>query len=321
MPKPLEIMNLKNDLAFVEEQIAAHTDPYDTIRLMWEKRRGAIREEIAKTEDRHDNYAQVALMFNGVPVLGSQEIKLDFATKILDNYQSVVGALAAERAGAELGARGRLPSAFTSKLFIRDMIRGSVGFLIEEAKPAQYELVPSALKDAVDETTRILVDLSSGDARRFDERMRQLSPRTIGAIKKMAKVLHDSGAETRIVDDEQEFTLDYGGTASLHTRLSEVEYAERPEAREGVLLGLFPERRQYEFQARDGAPVSYGPVSEAFDSRYVAEPEFARSILMKPAIATFLVTTILRAGIPHKEEWVLEDIRLVSRFSLERSKG
>lgn len=318
MPKPLELKSLETDLAFVEQQLAAHKDPYDTIRLMWEKRRNALQDEIAATEKRQDNYAHVALMFNGVPVNGSQEIKLDFASKVLENYQLVVGALAAERAGAEIGARGRLPAAFTSKLFIRDMVRGSVGFLIEEAKPAQYELVPSALKDAVDETTKILVDLSSGDGRRFDERLRQLSPRTIGAIKKMAKVLHDSGAETKIVDDAQELNLDYGHTASLHARLSEVEYAERRETRQGILLGLFPERRQYEFQPSDGAPVSYGPVSEAFDSRYIAEPEFARSIIMKPAMATFLVTTIIRAGIAHREEWVLDDIQLSLNLSLER---
>jgi hypothetical protein len=40
--------------------------------------------------------------------------------------------LVAERAGAELGERGRLPAAFSSKLFIRDMVRGSVGFVLEE---------------------------------------------------------------------------------------------------------------------------------------------------------------------------------------------
>jgi hypothetical protein len=45
-------------------------------------------------------------MFDGTPVKGSEEIRLDFATKILDNYQLVVSTLVAQRAGAELGARG-----------------------------------------------------------------------------------------------------------------------------------------------------------------------------------------------------------------------
>lgn len=309
MPKSLELTDLTNDLAFVEERLAAHPDPYDTIRLMWERRRDALREQIAVTENRRDNHAHVALLFNGTPVIGSQEIKLDFAAKILENYQSLVGSLAAERAGAELGARGRLPAAFTSKLYIRDMVRGSVGFVIEEAKPAQYELVPSALKGAVDEATNILADLSGGDPTKFDARLNQLSPRTIAAIKKMTKVLHESGAETKIVDEDQELSLDYGRTASLSARLNEVEYVERREVRQGVLLGLFPERRQYEFQPSDGSPVSYGPVSEALDNKYLTEPDFARSVILKQVRAAFSVTTIVRAGIPNKEEWVLEDVK------------
>jgi len=38
--------------------------------------------------------------------------------------------------------------------------------------------------------------------------MNDLAPRTIDAFKKMAKVLHDAGAETKIVGDTEEFTLD-----------------------------------------------------------------------------------------------------------------
>src|SRR6202035_5112854 len=107
-------------------------------------------------------------------------------------------------------------------------------------------------------------------------------PRTIDAFKKMAKVLHDAGAETKIVGDTEEFTLDHTGTASLYARLREIEIIERPESRDGILMGLFPERQQYEFKPADGSSVFYGPVSEALDARYLTEPNFARSILLKP---------------------------------------
>jgi hypothetical protein len=312
MPKQMTLRALKDDLAFVETQIGSSLIPNDTIRLMWEQRRDALREEILATENYQENHARVALTFNGLPVLGSQEIKLDFAAKVLESYQSIVASLAAEKAGAELGARGRLPRTYTSRLFIRDMIRGSVGFLIEEPQPPQSELIPTALKDAVDETTRILDDLSASDVPRFEERMRHLSPRTISAIKKLAKVLHDSGAETQIVDDERELNLDYSGTASLHARLTDLEYVERPETQEGILLGLFPERQQYEFKPTGDAPVFYGPVSEAFDARYLAEPDFARSILLQQSTATFLVSSVVRAGVIQREERILEDIQLMA---------
>lgn len=122
---------------------------------MWEQRRKALLEEIESLQSRHETNAEVALMFGGQPVHGSEEIRLDFATRVLDSYQQIVATLAAERAGAELGARGRLPQAFSSRLFIRDMVRGSVGFLLEETKPSQNMLIPSFLKEAVNETTKV----------------------------------------------------------------------------------------------------------------------------------------------------------------------
>jgi hypothetical protein len=182
--------------------------------------------------------------------------------------------------------------------------------LIEEAKPVQYAMVPSLLKDAIEEASQIIASLSAGEPGEVERIMRELSPRTIRAIQKMAKVLHDSGAETKIVGDRSDLTLDHGGTSSLCLRLLDVEVAERREKRSGVLLGLFPERQQYEFQPAGGGPIFYGPVSEAFDNRYRSNPDFARSILFQSAIATFVVNSTLRGGTPQTEEWVLEDIQL-----------
>jgi hypothetical protein len=310
MPMLLTRKSLQNDLAFVERQLAQHPDPYDTVRLMWEQRRDALREELADSEERHDSRAHVALLFDGNPVLGSEEIRLDFATKALENYQSFVSSLVAEGAGAELGARGRLPVAFASKLFIRDMVRGSVGFLLEEPQGPQYDLTATALHEAVQAATRILRVLSSSERQNFDDQVTQLTPRTLAAIKRMTKVLHDADAETTIVGDVEEFTLDRGSTASLYMRLRGVEVLERREKREGILLGLFPERQQYEFRPADGSPVFYGPVSETLDAKYLTDPAYARSIILRPASATFNVASTIRAGVLQREQWILEEIAI-----------
>lgn len=314
MPKPLSLKALKSDLAFVEKQLSAHTDPFDTVRLMWDQRRMAIKSEIERLEASPKNHARVALLFSGNPVIGSQEIKLDFASKVLDSYQNIIASLASERAGLDLGARGKLPSTFTSKLFIRDIVRGSVGFLVEEAEPSQLELVASPLKEAVDEASKVLRDLSAAESKKFDERIQQLSPRTISAIKKLAKVLHDAGAQTKIVDDDSELSLDYSGTSSLYTRLNDVDYSERREELIGSLQGLLPEKRQYEFQVHEG-PMLYGPVSEEFDLRWLGDPHFARSVLFKRVQATFLVASVVRAGVTRKEDRILENIHVLDQGS------
>jgi hypothetical protein len=310
MAASLAVEALQSDLAFVERELAKHPDPYDTVRFMWQQRKEALEQELAEIEHRPDNFARVALLFRGAPVIGSEEIRLDFTARVLDNYQTVVATVAAARAGSELRARGRLPSSFSSKLFVRDMMRGSVGFLIEEQKPDQLSLVPSILKEAVAQTSEILESLTSGERSEFERQMNEVSPRTLSAVKKMAKVLFDAGAETEIVGDTKALVLSHQSTAALYLRLTDIELAERREVRSGILLGLFPERRQFEFKPDGGdLPVFYGPVSETLDARYLADPGYARSILLKRALATFMVTCTLRGGIPIRDEWMLEDLQ------------
>jgi hypothetical protein len=43
--------------------------------------------------------------------------------------------------------------------------------------------------------------------------------------------------------------------------------ADIPESRgqNGILLGIFPDRQQYEFRIEEDGPAIYGPVSEGLD--------------------------------------------------------
>ncbi|WP_018318273.1 hypothetical protein [Bradyrhizobium sp. WSM2793] len=305
---------LHDDLAFVDKQLSQYTDPYDTVRFMWEQRRAALLrrlEEAAKTDDSH---AEVALLFDGGPVVGSQEIRLQFATQVLDGYQTLVAIIAAEKGGAELKARGKLPKAFTSKLFIRDMLRGSVGFLLEEPLPPQGSLLPTVLKDAVREATASLRDLSAASSDAFQSRAETMSPRAMRAVKRISKTLIEAGALAKIVDDAEELSLTSERVAILQSRLNEVEVVETTEELDGVLLGIFPDRQQYEF--RIGSPedgqVIYGSVSEDLDVRYIANPA---EVLLKPVRARFQLITTIRAGQKQSEERVLQTIVVTTKQS------
>jgi hypothetical protein len=312
MATPHTRKSLQNDLAFVERQLAQRKDdPHDTLQLMWQQRKDALIEELAnaKAEAEEERRAQVALIFEGNPVLGSAMIRLDFTTKALEGYQGFVSSLMAEKMGTELGMRGKLPGAFSSRLFVQDMLRGSVGFLLEEPQSGQYPLIGTALREVVEEGTRILRDLAEAEETIFARRVTDLAPRTLQSLQKFTKVLHDAGAETQIVGNETQFTLDHNVTALLNSRLLELEIVERPERREGVLRGLFPERQQYEFRPSDGSPVFYGPVSETLVSRYITDASYAHSILLRPVTAFFNVISTFRAGKVQSEQWVLEDIR------------
>jgi 3-hydroxy-3-methylglutaryl CoA synthase len=88
------------------------------------------------------------------------------------------------------------------------MLRGSVGFLLQEPQPEQGSLVPSLLKDAVEEATQALTDLASGEAELFDARVDSLSLRAVNAVKKIVKTLNESDAEIKIVGTGAEIRLD-----------------------------------------------------------------------------------------------------------------
>ena len=171
----------------------------------------------------------------------------------------------------------------------------------------QGELVPTVLKIAVNETTRLIHDLSIADEKQFDELIRSLSPRTFSAIKKMTKILYDAGAETKIVDEGRELLLSNSATTVLNERLTLLDVHEAEEIQVGMLLGVFPHRRQYEFQPREGE-VFHGPVSDAFDQRYITDPTFARSVLLNPVQAKFSVSTVVRRGTIQKIERTLLDV-------------
>ena len=85
---------------------------------------------------------------------------------------------------------------------------------------------------------------------------------------------------------------------------------ENREEMKGVLLGILPDRQQYEFRIGDDGPVIYGPVSEDLDESYLTNPDFASSILLKPVTAQFLVITKVRAGQIQTQQKILERIEL-----------
>jgi hypothetical protein len=78
----------------------------------------------------------------------------------------------------------------------------------------------------------------------------------------------------------------------------------------GTLLGILPDRQQYEFKVGDDGPIIFGPVSEDLDERYLTSVDFAPSILLKPVTAQFLVITKVHGGQIQSQQKVLERITL-----------
>jgi hypothetical protein len=314
MPTLLSIESLEADRRYVERQLAeTAASPWGTARLMWQNRLAEIDEQIQTLAASRSNYATVAVIFDGNPVIGSGDIRLDFTTDALDSYQKLVTlALAAKLAPEDLPQRGPLPGADQSRLFIRDLVRGSMGFILEEIVPDQHEMLPTALKDAVESATQLLTTLSDGTDEDFEATLENTQPRLVGAVQKFAKVLYEAGASTRIVGEERRISLSPDDVGRLSRRLSEVEVTEEVGTVDGVLLGVLPDSREFELRPPgDDSVTIKGSISEELALKYTADVAFKERLLLQPVRAKIKVIRTSRNGRLVRERRILEDLEPV----------
>lgn len=305
MPVLLSMEALEADRRYVERQIAEAGDsPWGTARLMWQSRLADIDQQIAALTAGRSNYASVAVIFDGNPVIGSGDIRLDFTTEALDSYQKVVALALASHNGVELSERGRLPAGDQARLFIRDLVRGSMGFILEELPGQQHEMLPTQLKEAVEDTTQLITNLSAASDAEFEATLAGTQPRLVAAVQKFAKVLFDAGASTRIVGDEQRLALSIDEVGRLSRRLGEVEVTEEVVPVDGVLLGVLPEARKFELKLLDG--TMEGAVSEDLAFKYTSDAAFKERLLLQPVRAQVKFVRTKRNGRLVKERRILE---------------
>lgn len=305
MPVLLSMEALEADRRYVERQIAEAGDsPWGTARLMWQSRLADIDQQIAALSAGRSNYASVAVIFDGNPVIGSCDIRLDFTTEALDSYQKVVALALASQNGVELSERGRLPAGDQALLFIRDLVRGSMGFILEELPGQQHEMLPTQLKEAVEDTTQLIANLSAASDAEFEATLAGTQPRLVAAVQKFAKVLFDAGASTRIVGDEQRLALSVDEVGRLSRRLGEVEVTEEVVPVDGVLLGVLPEARKFELKLLEG--TMEGAVSEDLAFKYTSDAAFKERLLLQPVRAQVKFVRTKRNGRLVKERRILE---------------
>ena len=306
----LSLEALEADRLFVSRratEVTAATDPWGTSRLMWQKRLQAIDAEIAGLTAVSANYASVAMMFQGDPVIGSTEIRLDFTTAALDSYQMLISLGVASKFSERIPERGRLPGTDRSRLFLRDMPRGSVGFFLEELPPEQSQMLPSPLKEAVEETTGLLDTLSAEPDGPYLDKLGEMPPRLVEAVQRFAKVLRDAGATARILGNDHKVDLDPDRIGRLSRRLSEITVTDKTEEIGGILQGVLPPSRQFEF-IPTGGDVAKGSVTEEFADRWIVDASLREAVLLRIGTATIKRLSTIKSGRPIKEQLVLENI-------------
>ncbi|ANK84172.1 MULTISPECIES: hypothetical protein [unclassified Rhizobium] len=309
MPNLLSLESLENDRKFVERQREkAPKDRWGTTKMMWDQRLSEINERIEQIKASPAKHASVALIFDGLPVIGQGEIRLDFSTEALAAYQRIVSAAMASQNDEAVAAKGKVKGEQKSKLYIRDIVRGSMGFILEESTAPQTDMFNTPLKNAVEQATQLISNLSGSSNEEFVAALEATSPRLVGALQKFTKVLHDAGATTKIVGDENRVALGLEDISRLSSRFSDVEVTEEDSFVEGVLLGILPDSHEFELQLPENGGTIKGAVADGLTSKYVNDQQFKEQLLLKPVKALIRYTRTFRNDRLIKQQLSLENL-------------
>lgn len=267
--KRLELEALIADRESVAAMLEAIGNDDPIGRLSFRARLTAIERQIEEIAALNEFTGSVALLFGGAPVFGSRSISAEFATTVLKSFQDLVSKRIAGEEFGPLGTRGRIPEKTSSALAIRELVRGSVGFVLEEAT-TNAALADTAVKKAIDDVAVIIRQAAGESDEAFEESIESVDPRMLVSLRDFFRALDDGDASVRIVEDEFDASLDSSAVRRARVRVdaTEVEDRETDEVI-GELLGLLPDARKFEMKLLDTGEVIRGTVVAAFAAQWL----------------------------------------------------
>ncbi|MBI5786094.1 MAG: hypothetical protein HZA64_11600 [Rhodocyclales bacterium] len=267
--KRLELESLLADRESVMSMLATLTDRDPIGRISFSARLAAIEEEIGRLQDQHETTGSVALMFSGDPVFGARSIGADFSASVLRSFQDLISKQISSEEFGRLGARGRVPERTSSALSIRELVRGSVGFVLEETAQ-DAKLVDTPIKQAIDDVTVVITQAAAESDEEFEASIETLDPRMLVSLRDFFRTLDDGGAAVRIVEEDRDAALDFQAVRRARNRVDATDVQDtESDTVVGELLGLLPDSRRFEMKLLESGEVIRGTVAASLATQWL----------------------------------------------------
>jgi hypothetical protein len=212
--------------------------------------------------------AQVALAFDGPVVEGQLGIETEFSARALGAFQDAVSTLYAARLhGSEVGARGPVPGKKESRLHVTGVLHGSFGFILEELDPDGDQWTESSLRKATDIALEYIAGLTSSEADDADAVIGEINKRTLQNMSELLSVIHNGRSSLTVYKETEAFQLDTHAVERGYFRLKDAEIEEQELSLRGVLRGVLPQAKRFEF-AVTGGEILRGAVSREMVEKY-----------------------------------------------------
>lgn len=296
--KKLEKAGLVADRAAILDLISQSDAVGDYLgRVQFMRKLDEIDSALRDLESISSTRAAVALYFGGPKIVGSQGIDAEFAGDVLGDFQDLVSKAFARKELGSLGSRGPVPVRSSTNLMVTSVARGSFGFVLEEVG-SQGEAFDTELVQVVDDVTNLIADVVSSEEEEFMQAISSLDDRSLTSTRRFFATLSKASATMRIVERDRELLLDRSAVELGRERTEQTQVEESEGERfQGVLLGLLPQHRRFEFKLLGSEETISGRV-DADISQTVGDQLLIGGFnpVGKAWNAEFNVRTVVRPG-------------------------
>ncbi len=275
MSRVSHLHHLRGQEQEVQHLLRSAEDSEDVVSEMnFRTRLERIQSELVELERTDANVGEVQLLFDGQPVEGQKSIDARFATKALKLFQDIVSKLYASKSQVgNLGARGMVKGADNSALRITDLAYGSFGFVLEEGNSDQYNVVPTAVREALDEALGAFEHLTEIDEDEFLFDIDSIDPRIFSSLSEFFRHIHSSKATLKAASPKYTLNMPFDAIHRAHDRLSRSKIDFTTERWTGQLVGLSPLDRKFEFKLDDTIEIRSGKFGKEISQDYLERIE------------------------------------------------
>lgn len=264
-----ELFTLRAEVSSLQKMLEK-IPPEDVLdRASVETRLNIVKKKLEEVVPQERELARAVLTFSGRPVVGSEGVIADFATKALSAFSEAITAVGASL-HATLAPTGPVPNRQQYQMMITGTARGSFGFQLQESS-AQLELDDDSTVSRALEATRNLLDGSIGiDDEELAEAAADMDQRALNKIRDFVVVLNENEAFCTFKYADKSFHFkDSSQVKRSLERLSTEYLSEREQVLSVVFGGALPHRGSCEFQieqSKEWLTAKIGPGVEAPDS-------------------------------------------------------
>lgn len=251
-------------------------------RIGLESRLEEVAGQINRYSEHPKTRAEVALILHGEPVSGSAGVQAAFGSRAIEAFQKSVSTAFAQQTGG-VGERGPTKAKDFASLHITGVVHGSFGFVLEELDPKGEQLFDSSLKTATDSVLTVLDQIASENESVAEQAINDISERLFVNVRELVGLIHDNGASMNLVGPDQQMELDGARLERAYQRTADAKINDEEVLLRGVLQGLLPSSRKFEFQIL--GDVIKGSVAKDISDAYLrtleTQPMTGHTILAK----------------------------------------